>query len=135
MARLSGLRPDEVQKRRLESARSLARETGALVVLKGHRTLIVDPKGRAAVNPTGNPGMATGGTGDVLAGVIGALLARLDFWEAASAAVYLHGRAGDLAAARRGQVSLLAGDLLDALPEALRSITHPETGGRTSATT
>jgi ADP-dependent NAD(P)H-hydrate dehydratase / NAD(P)H-hydrate epimerase len=135
MARLAGLRPDEVQKRRLETARSLARETGALVVLKGHRTLIVDPKGRAAVNPTGNPGMATGGTGDVLAGLAGALLARHEPWEAASAAVYLHGQAGDVAAARRGQPSLLAGDVLDAIPDALRALSQPEAGGRTSATT
>jgi NAD(P)H-hydrate epimerase len=135
MARLTGLRPDEVQKRRLETTRSLARETGSLVVLKGQRTLIVDPKGRAAVNPTGNPGMATGGTGDVLAGLIGALLARLDPWEAASAAVYLHGRAGDLAAARCGQAPLVASDVLDAMPEALRSLSQPEAGGRKSSTT
>jgi NAD(P)H-hydrate epimerase len=134
MARLSGLRPDEVQKRRLEVARSLARETGSLVVLKGHRTLVVDATGRAAVNSTGNPGMATGGTGDVLAGLAGALLARHDPWEAASAAVYLHGLAGDLAAARRGQASLLAGDVLEALPDALRSLAHPEAGGPPSAT-
>jgi len=135
MARLAGLRPDEVQKRRLETARSLARETGALVVLKGQRTLVVDPQGRAAVNPTGNPGMATGGTGDVLAGLAGALLARHDPWEACNAAVYLHGLAGDLVAARRGQASLLAGDLLEMLPEALKSLMPPEAGGRTSATT
>jgi NAD(P)H-hydrate epimerase len=135
MARLAGLRPDEVQKRRLDTARSLARETGALVVLKGQRTLVVDPQGRAAVNPTGNPGMATGGTGDVLAGLAGALLARHDPWEACNAAVYLHGLAGDLAAARRGQASLLAGDVLEMLPEALQSLMPPEAGGRTSATT
>jgi len=133
MARLTGLRPDEVQKRRLESARSLARETGALVVLKGHRTLVVDPAGRAAVNPTGNPGLATAGTGDVLSGMIGALIARHDGWEACTAGVYLHGLAGDMAAARRGQPSLVASDVLDALPDAVRSLA-PDAGGRTSPT-
>ncbi len=135
IARLTGQRPEEVQKRRLETARSLARETGAFVVLKGHRTLVVDSQGRAAVNPTGNPGMATGGTGDVLAGLMGALLTRHDAWESANAAVYLHGWAGDLASERRGQASLLAGDLLDALPEALRSLQAPEGGGPKSTST
>jgi len=133
-ARLSGLRPEEIQKRRLETARGLARETGALVVLKGHRTLVVDSTGRAAVNPTGNPGLATAGTGDVLAGMIGALLARHEAWDACNAGVYLHGLAGDLAAARRGQASLVAGDVLEALPDAVRSL-GPETGGPTSTTT
>jgi NAD(P)H-hydrate epimerase len=76
------------------------------------------------VNPTGNPGMAKGGTGDVLAGVIAALLARgCDAWTAATAGVFVHGRAGDCAAARLGQESMLASDLLDAVGEALVSVT------------
>jgi NAD(P)H-hydrate epimerase len=122
MARLIGTETGEVQRRRLETARAAALQTGAVVVLKGHRTLVADPQERAAVNPTGNPGMATGGTGDVLSGMIGALLARHDPWLASTAGVYLHGLAGDHAAARVGQTALLAGDLLDALPEAIRAI-------------
>jgi hydroxyethylthiazole kinase-like uncharacterized protein yjeF len=135
MARLSGLKSDEVQKRRLETARALAQETGALVVLKGHRTLVVEADGRAAVNPTGNPGLASGGTGDVLAGMIGALLARHPARVAAAAGVYLHGLAGDVAAARRGRESLLAGDVLECIPEALQSLLAPGPGDPSSAIT
>ncbi|PYQ13951.1 MAG: bifunctional ADP-dependent NAD(P)H-hydrate dehydratase/NAD(P)H-hydrate epimerase [Acidobacteria bacterium] len=121
MARLVGSSSGEVQRRRLETARAFAMETGAVVVLKGQRTLVADPDGRAAVNPTGNPGMATGGTGDVLSGIAGALLARgCDAWTASTAAVYLHGLAGDQAAARLGQESLLAGDVVSHLSRAFR---------------
>jgi len=122
MARLVGADVEHVQRRRLETARALAVETGAVVALKGQRTVVVDAAGRAAVNPTGNPGMATGGTGDVLAGITGALLARLDPWTAATAGVYLHGLAGDRAAAIRGQAGLVAGDLIEALPDAIRQV-------------
>jgi hydroxyethylthiazole kinase-like uncharacterized protein yjeF len=123
MARLTGSTTAEIQRRRLETARSFAMETGALVVLKGQRTLVADPEGRAAVNPTGNPGMATGGTGDVLSGILGALLARgLGAWEAATAGVFLHGRAGDAAAEARGQEAMLAGDVIDALPRVLQPL-------------
>ncbi len=123
MARLAGMPAAEVQARRLETARGVAERTGAVVVLKGQRTVIARADGRAAVNPTGNPGMATGGTGDVLSGIVGALLARgCDAWVAATAATYVHGLAGDRAAARLGQESLIAGDLVDALPEALRGL-------------
>jgi NAD(P)H-hydrate epimerase len=123
MARLAGSSAAEVQRRRLETARAFAMETGAVVALKGQRTLVARPDGRAAVNPTGNPGMATGGTGDVLSGIAGALLARgCDAWTAATAGVYLHGLAGDEAAARMGQESLVAGDLIDHLPHAFRAL-------------
>ncbi|MFI5006377.1 MAG: NAD(P)H-hydrate dehydratase [Solirubrobacterales bacterium] len=129
MARLTGVGSADVQRARLEVAGRLARDTGALVVLKGQRTLVCRPDGRAAVNPTGNPGMATGGTGDVLAGIVGALLARRhDAWTAATAGVYLHGLAGDRGAERLGQESLLAGDVAAALPDAIRAV-----GGRPSA--
>jgi ADP-dependent NAD(P)H-hydrate dehydratase / NAD(P)H-hydrate epimerase len=132
MGRLVNAATAEVQRRRLETARALAMETGAVVVLKGHRSLVARPDGQAAVNPTGNPGMATGGTGDVLAGVIGALLARgLAPWIAATAGVYVHGAAGDRAALEWGQESLLAGDLADALPATILALAaeRDATGG------
>jgi NAD(P)H-hydrate epimerase len=123
MARLIGATIGDVQRRRLETARGFALETGAVVVLKGHRTVVARADGRAAVNPTGNPGMATGGTGDVLSGVLGSLLARgADPWTAAVAATYLHGAAGDEAASRRGQEALVAGDLLDGVGAVLRAL-------------
>jgi len=123
MGRLVGTTAEEVQRRRLETARDLARETGAVVVLKGQRTLVARPRGSSAVNPTGNPGMATGGTGDVLAGMIGALLARgTEAWAAACAGVYLHGAAGDVAGERKGQESLVAMDVVDVLPDAFRRV-------------
>ena len=93
------------------------------LVLKGYRTVIAAPSGEAAVNPTGNPGMATGGTGDVLTGVIAALLGQgMSPYEAARFGVYLHGLAGDLAAREKGEVSLVAGDLLDFLPKAIQRV-------------
>jgi NAD(P)H-hydrate epimerase len=123
MARLVGTSVPEVQARRLEVTLGLAGAVRGLVVLKGRRTIVARPDGRAAVNPTGNPGMATGGTGDVLAGVVGALLARgLDAWVAATAGVYVHGLAGDIAAARLGEEALVASDLIDSLPEAIRRV-------------
>lgn len=121
MARLLNTTAAAVQARRLPTARTLAVKARAVVVLKGQRTLVADPDARVAINPTGNPGMATAGTGDVLAGMIGALLARgRDPWTAAAAAVHLHGAAGDHAARRVGQDAMIASDLLDALPDALR---------------
>jgi ADP-dependent NAD(P)H-hydrate dehydratase / NAD(P)H-hydrate epimerase len=124
MARLVGRTTGEVQRHRLEVVRSLAVESGAVVVLKGQRTIVADGSGRSAVNPTGNPGMASGGTGDVLAGMAGAILARHhDAWLAATAAVYLHGLAGDIAARSVGQDSLIAGDVIESLPEAIASLT------------
>jgi NAD(P)H-hydrate epimerase len=122
MARLLGTTTREVQSDRAASAWRLAAATGAVVVLKGQRSIVAEPSGRAAVNPTGNPGMASGGTGDVLSGIAGALLARhRDAWLAACAAAYVHGRAGDLAARERGQEALVAGDLLEALGAAILS--------------
>jgi NAD(P)H-hydrate epimerase len=123
MARLLAATTRRVQDDRLAAARSLADATGAVVALKGYRTIVAMPAGRAAVNPTGNPGLATGGTGDVLAGVIGALLARgREAFPAALAAVYVHGLAADLVAAERGVEGLMAGDVAQALPLAIRSL-------------
>jgi NAD(P)H-hydrate epimerase len=110
---------DPAPKDRRRAVKELAALTGSVVALKGHRTLVCDGR-RLYENRTGNPGMATGGTGDVLAGVVGALLAQgLDAFDAAVLGVWAHGKAGDLAAKARGQVALIASDLLDHLGEAL----------------
>jgi NAD(P)H-hydrate epimerase len=131
MARLIGVTTRLVQEQRLETARAFSTSSGAVVVLKGFRTVVAEPSGRAAVNPTGNPGMATGGSGDVLAGMLGALLARgLDPWIAATAGVFMHGLAGDCAAKRLGEECLLAGDVIEALPEALRELRTPSESRR-----
>jgi NAD(P)H-hydrate epimerase len=117
MARLASVPLADVQADRFGVAERFAEEYGVTVVLKGAYTLIAEPSGRTWVNPTGNPGMATGGMGDVLTGVIGALLAQgLPAAEAARFGVYAHGLAGDLASERVGQVGLLASDVIDALP-------------------
>ncbi|WP_434660175.1 NAD(P)H-hydrate dehydratase [Paraburkholderia sp. A3BS-1L] len=112
-ARLLGTETAAVQRDRLAAARALATHYAAVVVLKGSGTVIAAPDGRLAVNPTGNAALATGGTGDVLGGLIGALLAqRLPPWEAALAGVYLHGLAADtLVAEGEGPVGLAAGEL------------------------
>ena len=116
MSRLSGLPTKELQKERVKVARDFARTHGVTLVLKGARTLIAHADGTVYVNPTGNPGMATGGTGDVLSGVLGALLAQgLKLPEAAWTAVYAHGLAGDLAAERRGRLGLIASDVVKGL--------------------
>ncbi|MCP3103514.1 NAD(P)H-hydrate dehydratase [Myxococcus sp. K15C18031901] len=114
MSRLTGKSTREVQSERLEIVGRLATGLGVTVVLKGDRTLTAHPDGRVFINTTGNPGMATGGSGDVLSGVVGALLAQsLPIPDAVWTAVYAHGLAGDLVAARRGQLGLVAGDLIE----------------------
>ena len=122
MARLTDLTTAEIQAKRVDVAREFAARHKACVVLKGQLTLIVEPGGQVYVNPTGNPGMATAGTGDVLTGMIAGLLAQhpeAPVERVVAAAVYWHGAAGDVALRRRGELSLLATDLLAALPEAL----------------
>jgi len=110
---------------RIGTARRFARERGVYLVLKGARTVIARPDGLLAICPTGNPGMATAGTGDVLTGMIVGLLAQgLQAWEAACAATYLHGAAGDLAAQQLGQAGMLAGDLIAHIPYAIQSISR-----------
>jgi NAD(P)H-hydrate epimerase len=130
-ARLLGATIGAVQEDRIGAARAIAEKYGAVCVLKGARTIIASPDGRLAVNPTGNPGLGTAGTGDVLTGVVASALARMhgtggsdaggsvDPFAAACAAVYLHGAAGDRAAATRSQTGLMASDVLDALPHLL----------------
>jgi hydroxyethylthiazole kinase-like uncharacterized protein yjeF len=116
-ARLLGTTAAAVQADRLGSARRLARATGAVVVLKGRRSVVAHPDGRASFNGSGNAGMATGGMGDALTGIVGALLAKgLPEFDAARLGTYVHGAAGDLAAASRGIDGLIAGDLIESLP-------------------
>jgi ADP-dependent NAD(P)H-hydrate dehydratase / NAD(P)H-hydrate epimerase len=124
MARLVGMTTDEVQASRLEIARNFALAHHVFVVLKGHRTLIATPDDKIFINPTGNPGMATGGSGDVLTGMIAAWLAQLlDAEAACRLAVYLHGLAGDLAEADEGEVSMTAADVAGHLGDAMLEIT------------
>jgi ADP-dependent NAD(P)H-hydrate dehydratase / NAD(P)H-hydrate epimerase len=122
MARLAGCTVAEVQKDRLGVARRFAREHELIVVLKGNRTLVVQPEGDAWVNTTGNPGMATGGTGDILTGIVAGMIAQhsKSAFVAVLAAVHLHGLAGDVMRERVGEHSLVATDLLQGLPEAFR---------------
>ena len=129
MARLTGLSIAEIQAKRLEVARNFARKQDLIVVLKGHRTLIAAPDGAVWVNPTGNPGMATGGTGDVLTGIIAGLIAQhpRNLLQATALAVYLHGLAGDLASATIGENSLVATDLVRFLPQAFAQARNSET--------
>ncbi|MDA8424175.1 MAG: NAD(P)H-hydrate dehydratase [Nitrospiraceae bacterium] len=121
MARLLGISTADVQKDRLGMASSFAAKYKVTLVLKGAGTVVATPDGRRYVNSTGNPGMATGGTGDVLTGMIGSLLAQgYSSLQSACLGVYLHGRAGDLAAQEKGEASMIAGDLIEKIPEAIK---------------
>ncbi|VGO15812.1 Bifunctional NAD(P)H-hydrate repair enzyme Nnr [Pontiella desulfatans] len=122
-AALFGLKVDDVQEDRFGMARMAADKLGATIVLKGAGTLVATPGQPIAINLTGNPGMAAGGSGDVLAGIIAGLVAQgIAPFEAACAGVWLHGRAGDLAAAEKAQASLIATDLIEKIPDAFRDI-------------
>ena len=126
LGRLLDVSVAEIQADRLGAGRRAAKQFGAVVVLKGHRSVTAAPDGRVAINPAGGPELATAGTGDVLTGVVAALLAAgLDAFEAAWAATYLHGTAGRIAAAGRGISGVLASDVAAALPSARLSL---ETG-------
>ena len=121
MGRLLNTTAREVQNTRLETALDAAKRWNAFVILKGFHTLLATPDGRAYVNTTGNPGMATGGTGDVLTGMLAGLTAEFGVrnWEQVlGLGVYLHGLAGDVAAERVGEAPLVASDLINSLPEA-----------------
>jgi NAD(P)H-hydrate epimerase len=135
MARLAGISTTEVQHDRLNVARKFAHVHEVTVVLKGHRTLVVQPDGTAWVNTTGNPGMATGGTGDILTGIVAGMIAQFPerVMEAVVAAVHLHGLAGDVARENFGEQSLVATDLVRTLPEAMRRVLAAGTGEGTIA--
>jgi NAD(P)H-hydrate epimerase len=127
MARMLGIAVAEVQRDRIACARAFAVEHGVHLLLKGATTVVGDPDGRVFLNPTGNPGMASGGMGDVLTGVVGALLARgMDPGPAQRGGAYLHGLAADAAADVLGQEALVAGDVIEALPRAFRALREGE---------
>ena len=127
MARLIGSSVEEVQANRIDVATDFATTHRVYVVLKGHRTVIATPDGHVFINPTGNAGMATGGTGDVLTGMIAAWVGQLlDAEAACRLAVFLHGSAGDLAEAEEGQVAMTATDVIAHLGAALTRLTKPE---------
>ena len=121
MARLTGKSTEAVQSDRLATAREYAMQHAVILVLKGERTLIAFPDGRITINPTGTPAMGTGGTGDILTGMIAGLVAQFPDApeQAVAAAVYLHGLSGELAARALGEKSMIATDLLLYLPRAL----------------
>jgi len=125
MARLTGLPTSQIVAQRVEVARTFAMRHQVHLVLKGFRSLTAAPDGQVWVNPTGNPGMATGGTGDVLTGLVAGLLAQYPdrpVTEVVAAAVFLHGLAGDLAKQTLGEHAMIAGDLLSFLPRAFQSV-------------
>jgi NAD(P)H-hydrate epimerase len=121
MARLLGISVKEAQRRKKAVAQKLANDYKVTVVLKGHNTVVADFKNNFYINKTGNPGMATAGSGDVLTGIIAAFLGQgLNAFNAAKYAVYLHGLAGDLAAKEKTQISLIASDIIAKIPEAIK---------------
>jgi len=123
MARLIGKPVAAIQEDRIKIAARFALDRKAVLILKGARSIIALPEGNIYINTTGNPGMATAGMGDVLAGMIGGLIGQgLSVATAGVVGTYLHGLAGDLAAERKGPVGLLAGDLIEAIPAALKKV-------------
>ncbi|MDD2679755.1 MAG: NAD(P)H-hydrate dehydratase [Candidatus Omnitrophica bacterium] len=121
MARLLGSSVQKIERDRKTITGKFARRYKVTLVLKGHHTLVRDKKGKLYINKTGNPGMATAGSGDVLTGMIAAFLGQgLDSFSAARFAVYLHGLAGDLAAREKTQISLIASDIIAKIPEAIK---------------
>lgn len=124
MARLVGCTVEDVQANRLGIARDFAAAHKVYVILKGYRTLIATPDGKAFINPTGSPGLATGGTGDVLTGMLAAWLAQLlDAEAACMLATYVHGAAGELADADSGEVSMIASDVVEHISDAILELT------------
>jgi NAD(P)H-hydrate epimerase len=121
LAKLTEVTAKDVQADRIKAASEFATEYNTIVILKGARTIVADSSGQSFINPTGNPGMASGGVGDVLTGMVGSGLAQgMDAICAAKVAVYVHGLAGDMIAREKGEISLIAGDLLEKLPSAFK---------------
>jgi len=123
MGRLIGKNAADIQKDRIGIARAFASDYKVYLVLKGAHTVIAEPSGEVYISPTGNPGMATAGTGDVLTGILAGLVAqRIDLASALRLGVYLHGLAGDMAAKDVGMTGMMAGDLIARIPVAIRHI-------------
>ena len=123
MSRLIGMAVPSIQKERIKIARKASRLYNCITVLKGARTVVCNQRGDLYINQTGNPGMATGGVGDILTGMIASFIGQgIEPYGAAKVAVYLHGRAGDLAMRKKGEISLIATDLLDKLPEVFKKL-------------
>ena len=121
MGRLTGLTSDQVLGDRIGISRNFSQSHQVYLVLKGYRTLIATPQGEIFINPTGNPGMASGGTGDVLTGMMGGLICQgVDILSSLQMAVYLHGLAGDRVASEKGEKSLVATDLIEKIPAVLQ---------------
>lgn len=121
MARLLEMKTENIQNNRREIAKNFAKEYNFVVVLKGYKTVVADPSGSIYTNKTGNSGMSTAGSGDVLVGIISAFLAQgLSSFDAAKFGVYIHGLAGDLAAEDKTQLGLIASDIIDYLPKAIK---------------
>jgi len=122
MAKLIGGSKAQIEKDRIKIARNFAKTYKCTLVLKGHRTVVADARGKVSLNKTGNAGMATAGSGDVLTGIIAAFLAQgIPAPDAARLGVYLHGKAGDRAAKKKGKVSLIATDIIKAIPSILKA--------------
>jgi len=123
MSRLIGMSTAAIQADRLKVAKKVSRLYNCITVLKGARTVVCNKRGEVYVNETGNPGMATGGVGDILTGMIASFIGQgIEPYGAAKVAVYLHGRAGDLAMRKKGEISLIATDLLNKLPEVFKKL-------------
>ena len=122
MARLIGKSKNWVEAHRRECAIQFARKNSVVLLLKGHRTIVANSDGKTYINKTGNSGMATAGSGDVLTGMIAALLAQgLDSFNAAKLGAFLHGKAGDIAAKNQGRASLIATDIIEAIPKVIKN--------------
>ena len=137
MARMTGVATADVQLRRMETALKAAAVANAIVILKGQGTILAAPDGTTFINSTGNPGMATGGTGDVLTGMLAGLTAQFgtgDWLRVLSLGVYLHGLAGDLAAAELGEHGMLASDLVRHIPAAFQRVCRAALVGGTAKT-
>ena len=122
MSYLTKIKKDEIQKNREKVSLDFAKEYNVILVLKGYRTVITDGE-KIEINPTGNPGMATAGSGDVLSGIIGACLVQgIPPYTSAKTGVYIHGLAGDIAAREKGEISLIASDIIEKLPDAFSNL-------------
>jgi len=121
ISRLFNLSMQQVRKRRILIAQKYAKYYNSVIILKGHNSIVANPNGKSYINKSGNPGMATAGSGDVLSGVVGGFLAQgLDAFTAAKYATFIHGLAGDIAAKDKTQMGLIASDIINRIPDALK---------------